>query len=183
MERSHIISFHVIFLSHMLHSCVEMFPEHSITDCGLWENWTLEMYIRRAETPSAPGQSYTSIVVTGKSQSQSLQSQLYLLSVSQLVIIFCVTLVLGHVLFSLVEVVHKSKHWSLLSVGNSLVTSLQIWYRRFHIRRISHTTLVHQQVHLFESGDINRSIPGQNTSNSRRSSTRYWTSQPVIAVC
>ena len=73
MERSHIISFHVIFLSHMLHSCVDMFPEHSITHCGLWENWIVEMYIRRAETPSAPGQSYTSIVITG-SLSLSLSS-------------------------------------------------------------------------------------------------------------
>src|ERR1700683_588521 len=29
MRRSHIISFHVIFLSHWLHSCIEMSPEHS----------------------------------------------------------------------------------------------------------------------------------------------------------
>src|ERR1700691_5702522 len=54
MRRSHIISFHVMFLSHWLHSCIEMSPEHSISDCALWENWILEMYIRRAETSSAP---------------------------------------------------------------------------------------------------------------------------------
>jgi len=72
MQRSHIISFHVMFLSHWLHSCIEMSPEHSISDCALWENWILEMYIRRAETSSAPGQSYTSIVITGSLKSQSL---------------------------------------------------------------------------------------------------------------
>jgi len=90
-----------------------MSPEHSISDCGMWENWILEMYIKRAETPSAPGQSYTSVVITGKSQSYSQ-------SISHHI---CVTLVLGHILLSLVEAVHKSEHQSLLSIGNSLVTS------------------------------------------------------------
>src|ERR1700689_4848190 len=88
MKRSHIISFHVIFLSHWLHSCIEMSPEHSISDCALWENWILEMYIRRAETSSAPGQSYTSIVITGSlSLSLSSLSSIFR-QVSQLVIVF-----------------------------------------------------------------------------------------------
>src|SRR6202167_985861 len=88
MRRSHIISFHVIFLSHWLHSCIEMSPEHSISDCALWKNWTLEMYIRRAESASAPGQSYTSIVITG-SLSLSLSSLSSIChQVSQLVIVF-----------------------------------------------------------------------------------------------
>src|ERR1700691_980359 len=107
MKRSHIISFHVIFLSHWLHSCIEMSPEHSISDCALWKIWILEMYIRRAETPSAPGQSYTSIVIKG-SLSLSLSTlSLFVVGESISHHIFCHSL--GHVLFSLVKAVHKSK--------------------------------------------------------------------------
>ena len=91
-----------------------MFPEHSISDCALWESWILDMYIRRAETPSAPGQSYTSIVITGSlSLSLSSLSSICRTSISHHIFRHA----LGHVLFSLVKAVHESKPQSLLLFG------------------------------------------------------------------